>query len=537
MSVKDYEMKRRDFLKIAAFAPAVASLAGLGGCEPAVVKNDCRKSANKKRPNILWLMFDDGRADALGCYGTSWARTPNIDKIARNGVVFETAIVQNPVCVPSRRSMKTGNYCHQIGPMAMGKDAAEKPAYLKNKTKGMWNRQAILESLGMVPKSESSSMEDVPNLLDIWSKAGIKPLNVGKIHGFEQAWESVGDGRQLINVFGRPTDYFKEKYQDADKRILSFARTKEHNWQIGGVLDVEPQDTRTWQLGDLAVDKIEHLSANDEPFFLRVSFHAPHVPCFVPSEYFIDPKNIDLPLPGEKELEDRPEFEKNGLRKYAGSLNLTKSEIDICRGTYYGMVSLADVQVGRIIKKLEEKGLLKNTIIAINSDQGFQLGEHGLWKKRVFYEANVKSPLIISCPNKLPQGKRIGEPVEMIDFLPTLLEMSCLDVPSNIRGKSLMPLIDGQVDKWRTACFSEIDHSYSMYDELRQATGRRVMVRTKDYKLVFFMDERVSDKDGALYDLKNDPGETVNLYNKPEYKDVVSKLETYAYRWDQGDFF
>jgi arylsulfatase len=109
-----------------------------------------------------------------------------------------------------------------------------------------------------------------------------------------------------------------------------------------------------------------------------------------------------------------------------------------------------------------------------------------------------------------------------------------MEAPPESRGRSLMPLIQGKVKTWRKACFCEIDHSQSMYEELRQGTGRRVMVRTKAWKLIFFMDDRVPDKDGALYDLKNDPGETVNLYNNPIYKKVVRDLEKMAHQWNQG---
>jgi arylsulfatase A-like enzyme len=302
---------------------------------------------------------------------------------------------------------------------------------------------------------------------------------------------------------------------------------------IGGVVPFSPEDTQTWRLGDLAVDTLKELVAKDEPFFLRVSFHAPHVPCRVPASYFIDPEQITLPLPTEEELKNKPRFERENLHIYAGGLDLTKEQIGICRGTYYGMVSLVDAQVGRLVKCLKEAGLINNTIIAINSDQGFQLGEHGLWKKRVFYEQNVCVPFIMSCPGLLPSGKVIDEPVEMIDFLPTLMELSGIDVPNSVRGRSLMPLIRGEVKEWRPACFSEIDHSYSMYEELREGSGRRVMVRTKEWKLIYFMDERVADKDGALYNLKKDRDEKENLYNKGQYKDIIKQLEDLAEKWDK----
>jgi arylsulfatase A-like enzyme len=238
-------------------------------------------------------------------------------------------------------------------------------------------------------------------------------------------------------------------------------------------------------------------------------------------------------LPSAEELQSKPRFEREQLHVYAGAPNLTPEQIKIARGTYYGMVSLVDTQVGRLIDHLRKTGRLDNTIIAFNSDQGFQLGEHGLWKKRVFYEQNVKVPLIMSCPALLPKNKVVTEPVEMIDFVPTLMEMCGLDVPESIDGRSLMPLIRGDMTRWREATFCEIDHSMSMYDELRQHSGRRVMVRTTEWKLVWFMDERAEDEDGALYNLIDDPDEQVNLYGRPQHADVVDYLERLCYEWDR----
>jgi arylsulfatase A-like enzyme len=189
------------------------------------------------------------------------------------------------------------------------------------------------------------------------------------------------------------------------------------------------------------------------------------------------------------------------------------------------------------LHQLERLGLIDNTIIAFTSDQGFQLGEHGLWKKRVFYEGNVRVPFILRYPDRLPTGLTIEEPVEMIDFIPTLMELSGFDVPREIRGASLLPLIMGDVSTWREACFSEIDHSQSMYEELRKGTGRRVMARTKEWKMIFFMDNRVANKDGALYNLLNDPGELQNLYNDSAYEDVIRYLEDLADDWTNGRNF
>jgi len=502
-------MKRREFIKTTLGSVFLGNM----GCSLNTVPSYGKQK--NKRPNILWIMMDDCRADAVGCYGRGWVKTPNMDAIAQQGTRFQTAIVQNPVCVPSRTSMKTGRYPHEFGIMAMGKPPTIPEPYI--------NQHKI------------DTINKTPTLLDHWKQIGIPTVNVGKIHAFRDVWTRRGEKQALIDVFGNTREKKDQKRfeQFSQNNPHPTVKTKTHQWMIGGVVPVEPEETQTWRLGDIAVKTLGELSASDKPFFLRVSFHAPHVPCRVPKSYMIDPKTINLPLPDETELKSKPRFERECLQVYAGGLDLNREQIDTCRGTYYGMVSLVDDQVGRLVEVLKKTGKLKNTIIAINADQGFQLGEHGLWKKRVFYEQNVCVPFIISCPRLLPANKVIDEPVEMVDFLPTLMDLSDLKPPDSIRGRSLMPLIRGEVKKWREACFCEIDHSRSMYDELRRGTGRRVMVRTKEWKLIFFMDKRVADKDGALYNLIKDPDEKENLYSKPKYKNIVKHLEGLAEDWDK----
>jgi len=496
------KMNRRDFIKTT--IPAAAIGAGLFWRK--VYAAGSKKS---KSPNVLWIMMDDGRADALGCYGKAWAKTPNMDSIAKKGIRFEYAIVQNPVCVPSRKSMKSSHYPHTLAVIGMGKPAAVEPAYLANAT------------------------PDVPNLINSWKQAGINPVNVGKRHAYQKDWVHKGDVTPYFNATGRPrTEAVRQKLEKSGSKYPEVI-TKTHKWTIGGIIPFEPEETSTWKLGDLAVKTLKELISKDMSFFLRVSFHAPHVPCRVPPSYMIDPDKITLPLPTEEELKNKPRFEREKLHIYAGGLDLTNEQIRIARGTYYGMVWLVDTQVGRLLKCLRDAGIEQNTIIAINSDQGFQLGEHGLWKKRVLYEQNVCVPFIISYPDLLPSDKVIDEPVEMVDFIPTLMELSGLDAPDTISGRSLLPLIRGEVKTWRPATFCEIDHSISMYDELRKETGRRIMVRTKNWKLIYFKDERVTDKDGALYNLKKDPGEKENLYNKDQYKRIIKRLEKLCENWDQ----
>jgi len=497
-------MDRREFIKAgvsAGLAGGLATFAGCSGGGAAARKN--------KRPNILWIMFDDGRADGLGCYGRSWARTPHLDAIAGAGVRFETAIIQNPVCIPSRTSMKTGCYPHQTGVVAMGRPADVPGDYLKNAHARY-------------------------NLLNLWKAVGIEPVNVGKCHAFCDDWKQAGDPKPDFDMLGRAvSDSARAGLKQGDSSYPVVA-TKTHKWAIGGTCPLEPQETCTWKLGDLAIETLKQVSADGGPFFLRISFHEPHIPVIVPEAYMINPDEITLPLPSEEELNSKPVFERENLRKYAGSGDLTKEQIGIARGSYYGAVQLVDAQVGRIVEFLRQHGLIDNTIIAVNSDQGFLLGEHGTWKKRCFYDANVRVPLILSCPGLLPKGKVIDEPVELIDFVPTLLDYCGLDVPANIPGRSLSPLVEGRVKQWRQVCFCEHDYSSDMYDELRSGGQRCVMVRTRQWKLVTFMDDRGPNINGSLYNLESDPDEQHNLYEQPQSAEIISRLEGLARQWQGG---
>ncbi len=480
-------MKRRTFLKMSVVVGLMPRIEaqGLG-------------AANAGRPNILWIMMDDSRPDALGCYGAPWANTPNMDRLADEGVRFETAVVQCPICIPSRTSMKTSHYCHEFGLMSMGDPPAVTPPYGQ-------------------PRPERFD-----NLLTAWTDAGMQPVNVGKRHAFVKDWSSKGDPRPRK---AKRTDEKGKKYPEVNLTT--------HNWRIGGTIDTHPDDTRPAMIVERTLEVLGDLAEKDRPFFLRVSFHAPHVPIRVPPSFMIDPESINLPFPSRKELESKPRFEREQLQIYAGTLDLSKESIGIARGTYYGMVSLVDHYVGDILDALDSKGLAEKTVVALNTDHGLQLGEHGLHKKRNFYDETIRSPLLMRFPGRLPAGKVVSEQVEMVDFVPTLMDLSGLDVPEGIVGKSLAPLMRGETDAGREAVFSEIDQSGSMYDELRHDSGRRVMVRTRKWKLIYFKDPRVTDKDGALYDLESDPAERFNLYNMPEHKDTIAGFEALVDKWDK----
>ena len=308
-------------------------------------------------------------------------------------------------------------------------------------------------------------------------------------------------------------------------------------WTIGGGNPLVFDEIGPGIITNVALEKLAELTAANQPFFFRVSYVAPHVPILTPPDFMVPPNSVALPYPSSEELASKPVFERLQLAQYATIMHLERAQLQVARGSYYGLVSFVDRQVGRIINLLEERGQLDNTLIVINSDHGLQLGEHGVYKKRNFYEQTASVPLVFSWPGHLPKGVVIDELVELIDFLPTVLDLVGLRVPEGIAGRSLVPLLRGEVTSWRPAVFSEIDHSMSVYTALRVYSGRRIMVRTEDWKMIYFRDARAPAEDGALYHLAEDPGETRNLFGDPAYREVIADLKRAVDAWDAGERF
>ena len=471
----------------------------------------------KQPPNILWIMLDDLRADALSCYGTPWAQTPNMDQIAARGVRFKNAYTQSVICTPSRLSILTGHYCHTLKEMEMGAKPEIPADYLP---------------LAAPPLEQQI---DLPSVL---SKLDMSPVNVGKTHWSER-WDMIpieepprADHARIdpaLRVYDLVRLVSPQPFPPEHGRVS-------RRWTIGGGNPLLFDEIKPKIIVDAALDVLKKRDPA-KPFFLRMSFSAPHIPILTPPDFMAPLDSIDIPNPTAEELSTKPYFERLQLAQYGSVLHLNEEELLVARGSYYGLVSFVDYQIGRVIEHLKAHNLLQNTLIVINSDHGIQLGEHGLYKKRNFYEQTVAVPLIFSWPGKLPQGMVIDELVEMIDFLPTVMDLVSIETPAEIPGRSMMPLIRGEVDSWREVVFSELDHSMSPYTALRVYSGRRIMVRSKQWKMIYFRDARVPSEDGALYDMVGDSGETKNLYNDAEYAEVVSMMKNRVSDWSEGKQF
>lgn len=412
------------------------------------------------RPNLLMITNDQHRADCLGCYGNSVIRTPNLDRLAREGMLFENHFVQTPQCVPSRASLHTGRYPHV--------HRTPSNAYL-------------------LPESE----ETLPRILN---RSGFKTAAVGEMPFAPQHYTG-GFGQILAS--GKEYDaYLQSKgwrgNVRADRAALLEQQKLLASQQFQAAPVPWPADVdETAFYAERACTFLTENQANR--FFLHVNFRRPHHPFDPPAPYDTMYKGCRFPASHQRagEMESKPPTQQKAIRNSVGFdlTTLTPTALDRVKAYYYGMITLNDHYIGVILDHLRLLGLERNTIVVFNADHGEMLGDHGLlFKGAYMYDEVLRVPLIIRAPDGMGTGSRISNLVEEVDVLPTLLEMLGVPAPAGIQGKSLLH------SPAKSAVFAE-------FPTIK-------MIRTKEWKLVHYRHASF----GELYDLQADPHELNNLF-------------------------
>jgi len=441
------------------------------------------------QPNILFIQFDQLATHALQIYGNPVVKTPHIDSLAEQSVVFENAYCNFPLCAPSRFSMLSGQLCSRIGAYD---NAAEFPA-------------------------------SVPTFIHYLRAMGYQTSLVGKmhyvgpdqLHGFEE--------RLTTDIY--PADYIwtgdwsidKPPYA-ADMRALTDAGVCTRSVQMD-FDDVVCHRTQQ-KLYDLA------RSSDNRPFFLTVSMTHPHDPYLCTQEYWDCYKHDDIELPEVGRPEDS-EQDAHSLRLLhqcgLTEFEATDEQIRNARHGYYGAVSYVDDKVGEILKVLDANGLRDNTVIILTSDHGEFLGERGLWFKRSFFEPASRVPLIVSAPDQFSR-RRVKQNVSLMDLFPTLLEFGSAkrapEMVQEIDGESLCGLMDGNDDNWSDTVYGEI-LSEGVLTPL-------FMIRKGVYKYVY------SKADPSqLFDIKSDPNELNNLSGQDKFEQMENEfMQQVTSKWD-----
>lgn len=470
-----------------------------------------------QQPNVLIIMTDQHRSDMMTCAGRNDVPTPNIDRIAANGVRFTNAYCPYPVCLASRSSLLTGLYSHTTGA-------------INNRDRLDWRYRTV-----------AHHFSDHGYLTGLIGKMH---FNDAHKHGFEY-YLSVND---WLMYLGPKTGKYANEIGNHPLGAHFFNTLIDDGAGFPDVSDVwdgpSPWVGRVdrYDFDSMAseLEAEEHLDAfiaretvklmrryQDQPFFLVASFMKPHSPFFPPKAYADLYPVDDMELPAVGDLEQYPEHLREKINRFNGiDPKLRKAHM----AGYRGNLAFVDKCVGEVVDALEELGLLDNTIVVYTSDHGEMDGDHGLYQKFCMFEPAVKVPLIVSYPKRIPENKVTEALTEYIGLYPTLAELTqtplkqgttnvgTLQAPECMDARSFTDILYHPDHEGPDAVFSE--------HNLRSAVPS-YMIRTKRYKYIYNHGGSAHE----LYDLEQDPGEAVNLIDKQELKPIVEELQARLFAW------
>ena len=432
--------------------------------------------------NLLLITTDQQRWDSLPCYGLDFMRTPNLDRLAREGMVFDHCIVPSPVCVPCRASIMSGQY----------------PSVTGVTGNGNW-----------LP-------DHVPTWPRIISQTGRRTAAIGKMHF--HPWDSLQGFDERIMAEDKRHIYLPDHHVQF---LAAHGFDRPHPTTLPGYYEnlgasITPRDRKFHVDGFVGDQAAEWLQKNGrDPFAAWVSFPGPHDPYDPPEDMALMYADAPIPEPvgSPEELADKPPAQRDRGR---GSFSNSMFRLDYSQAApehyrkwrehYYANISLIDEGIGKIISALETHGVIDDTLIIFTSDHGDALGDHGMPFKGFFYDCMSRVPLIIRGPD-IPAQQRAPGPVSIIDLVPLFYHACDAEPPDTLQGEDIRPLFKDPTTTIRQAAFCEI--------------GGRVMVRTERYKYAHY-----TDGSAELYDLENDPDEIVNRAGDAHLSHVEHDLKS-----------
>ncbi len=483
-------------------------------------------TAEEKRPNILFLFSDDHAINAISAYGSRLAKvapTPNIDRIAQEGAVFLNSFCGNSICGPSRATILTGKHSHKNGFMRNGNkfDPAQWTV-AKALQQGGYNTAVIGKwHLNSNPVG-FDHWEILPGQGNYYNPDFIQ-MN-GKRQRFEGYATDLTTDKAIDWLDRRDTSkpFFLMCQHKAPHRTFSPALR-----HLGAFDDVEIPEPET--LFDNYANRSQTLAQNE----MEIDRHF---------DWAYDAKvrkdergNIKLPKPdryGTPEYNRMTDAQKKTWNAHFGPRNQTflkdfaagkLTDKDIVRWkyrrymrNYLSTVKAVDESVGRMLKYLDDNNLAENTVVIYSSDQGFFLGEHGWYDKRWMFEESFRMPFLIRWPGVVKADSKPKDLIQNIDYAPTFLEMAKLDVPSEVQGRSLVPLLKGATKGWRKSLY------YTYYELGEHAVPQHFGVRTQTHKLIYFP----RTDEWNLFDLTRDPQEMKSVHDDPVHQPLRETLTT-----------
>ncbi len=446
--------------------------------------------------NVLFIIIEDCNAGVWGCYGNPICKTPHLDQFAKTAVQFDAAYVQAVACNPSRSSFLTG---------------------LRPLTSGVWNNGQVMSE--HLPDGTIT----LPELL---KRDGFSTAVIGKF------FHRVDYAEKQLLAFDRIEMYGKPPLWQGPEAMVKFPpvrrtqrdpaaknrNSKEYRqWRIRnsdryGDSGLKPEEEGDYRISQTAVALLKDFAGKKQRFFLSVHQARPHTPLTAPKQYvdMYDPETIPDPPAPPDSLKGCPYPKRvtGGNPDIFMAKQPTPRQAKEAIAAYYACVSCVDDNVGRVLAALDEQGLADDTIVFIMGDHGFHLGDHAFWSKYSMYEATRRAPLWVRVPGAKGNGKVCREFVEFVDLLPTVGQLAGLKVPAHLEGISFAPLLSNPTLPWKKAVFMV-------------QSPREQMVRDHDFSYLEFQGGAIP---AALYDLRKDPWETVNLADDPHYAATRQKM-------------
>jgi len=488
------------------------------------------KSDVQPRPNIIYIMTDDHSFQTISAYGhplSKLAPTPNIDKLAHEGMLFRKAFVENSLSTPSRACLMTGLYSHQNGQRQLGKGIDSTKTFFSELLQQAGYQTGVVGKWHMQCEPKGFDFYHI-----LWDQG----------HYYNPEFRSKESAGKYIREEGYAstliTDHSIEFLEQRDKEkpfcLLVHHKAPHRNWLP------EPQYLTLYE--DIEFPKPETFNDDYTTRCSPASTQDMTISKTLSLDYdlkFFEPKKdkekntwgfeFNRMTPAQKEawLNAYTPVNEDFVDKNLTGEELVNWKFQRYIKDYLRCIKSIDDQVGRIIDYLEKEGLVDNTIIVYTSDQGFYMGEHGWFDKRFMYEESFRTPLIIRYPNHIKAATETDALVQNLDYAPTFLSLAGVEKPKEMSGNSLEPLFAGEKPEgWRKSLYYHY-YDYPAVHSVRRHDG----VRSERYKLIHFYGEgkKGNDKDidcNELYDLQNDPNELNNLYGKAGYEEITADLQT-----------
>jgi arylsulfatase A-like enzyme len=538
------QMNRREAIRLGAGATALGAMGPLLGLP---LLDGCSPTAQGP-PNILFIFSDDHACQAISAYGSVINRTPNIDRIAREGALFENSFCSNAICAPSRAVVLTGKFSHVNGKIDNRADPFDTSQPTFNKALqaagyqtamiGKWHLRNDPEGFDfwkILPGQGNYYNPDFRTPAHLVSGADAEPAGAGP--GDTAGDSGQGPAPEVVTerIEGYVTDIITDLAlnwlrtgRDQERPFLLMCQHKapHRNWMPGPehLRDLEGEEIPEPETLFDDYSGRASPASNQEMTIARHALPAYDLKITPPDPANEEDANnwswvYDRLTPEQKAAWDAVYEPRNEAFREAAPQGEERVRYDYQRyiKDYLRCIASVDDSVGRILAYLDESGLSENTLVIYSSDQGFFLGEHGWFDKRWMYEESLRMPFLARWPARIRPGTRVAEMIQNIDYAPTFLEAAGLMVPEEIQGESLVPLMeDRRPGDWRRSIY----YHYYEFPAVHMV-AKHYGVRTDRYKLIHYYET----DEWECFDLEADPHELRSVYGDPEYADVVAGLK------------